>query len=738
MTRMLKYLKKSWPALLLVIAMLAVQAMCELALPGYTARIVNVGIQQQGIENSAPLVLRATEMEALSYYMLSTDYNDKVLPNYEQLHIKEGTKYPLQAAETLYELKKPDAKTQVELDSIFSRAFMIRMIAEGKIPESLSDTGFGSMPADAFQLLASLPNLSVKMRDAVLNIARDQMAAIPDMALLQVSISYLQTEYQAIGLNNASLQSGYILQAGLKMLGVALAAMAASVIVGFLGSRISATLGRDLRSRVFTKVVSFSQKEMDSFSTASLITRSTNDIQQVQTVMVFLLRMVIFAPIMGFGGVFQVLRTNVSMTWIIALAVGLLLTLVATLYFVSMPKFKKLQPYIDQLNLVSREILTGLPVIRAFGTQRKEEERFDQANTVLTKTHRFVTRMMSGMMPLMMLIMNGISLLILWVGARQISEGAMQVGDIMAFIQYAMQIIMSFLMISFMSIMLPRASVSAKRIDEVISSSSSIHDPDSPAAFDAVQKGVVRFEDVSFRYPDAKEDMLSHISFTAQPGQTTAILGGTGSGKSTLVQLIPRFFDVTGGRITVDGRDVREVSQHDLRERIGYVPQKGILFTGTIASNIAFGMENAPQADIEKAAAIAQASGFIAEKPEGYLDAISQGGTNVSGGQKQRLAIARAIMKRPEIFIFDDSFSALDYRTDVALRTALKQETSNSTVIIVAQRINTVLNAEQIIVLDEGKVAGIGNHAALMQNCEVYRQIAMSQLSKEELAHAEQ
>ena len=431
--------------------------------------------------------------------------------------------------------------------------------------------------------------------------------------------------------------------------------------------------------------------------------------------MVFLLRMVIYAPIMGLGGVFQVLRTNVSMTWIIALAVGLLLALVGTLYFVSLPKFKKLQPYIDQLNLVSREILTGLPVIRAFGTQKKEEERFDKANTILTKTHRFVTRMMSGMMPLMMLIMNGVTLLILWVGAHQISEGAMQVGDIMAFIQYAMQIIMAFLMISFMSIMLPRASVSAKRVDEVITSTNSINDPVSPAEFGDTQKGVVRFEDVSFRYPDAKEDMLSHISFTAMPGQTTAILGGTGSGKSTLVQLIPRFFDVTSGSITVDGRDVREVTQHNLRERIGYVPQKGVLFSGTIASNISFGVESSPQKDIEKAAAIAQASDFIAEKPDGYEDAIAQGGANVSGGQKQRLAIARAILKKPEVFIFDDSFSALDYKTDVTLRSALKRETANSTVIIVAQRISTVLHAEQIIVLDEGKVAGIGNHSKLME-----------------------
>lgn len=737
MTRMLKYLKKSWPALLLVVLMLAVQAMCELALPSYTARIVNVGIQQQGIESSSPTVIRAKELETLSVYMLSSDYNSNVLPNYEQLPIQEGTKYSLQASETLYELKKVDDDTRKSLDSIFSHAFLIRMIAEGKIPESMSKAGIGILPANTSQLLGGLLTLPAILRDPILTNINNQMEAIPEAALIQVAIPYLNAEYQAIGLNAGSMQSNFILLAGLKMLGIALASMAASVCVGFLGSRVSATLGRDLRSRVFSKVVSFSQKEMDNFSTASLITRSTNDIQQVQTVLVFLLRMVIYAPIMGLGGVFQVLRTNVSMTWIIALAVGLLLALVGTLYFIALPKFNKLQQYIDQLNLVSREILTGLPVIRAFGTQKKEEERFDKANTILNKTQRFVTRMMSGMMPLMMLIMNGVSLLILWVGAHQISEGAMQVGDIMAFIQYAMQIIMAFLMISFMSIMLPRASVSAKRVDEVISCTASINDPDSPAEFDDTQKGIVRFENVSFRYPDAKEDMLSHISFTAMPGQTTAILGGTGSGKSTLVQLIPRFFDVTSGSIRIDGRDVRDVTQHNLRERIGYVPQKGVLFSGTIASNISFGVESSPQEDIEKAAAIAQASDFIAEKPEGYEDAIAQGGSNVSGGQKQRLAIARAILKNPEIFIFDDSFSALDYKTDVTLRSALKRETANSTVIIVAQRISTVLHAEQIIVLDEGKIAGIGNHSELMENCEVYRQIAMSQLSKEELAHAE-
>ena len=738
MTRMFKYLKKSWPALILIVAMLAAQAVCELALPGYTAKIVNIGIQQQGIENTSPVVIRASQLDILSKFMLSADYENIVLANYKKAEIGADNRYQLNATEALYEIQKPDNAVMASMDKIFSKAYLIRMIADGNMPESISQSKMGGMLELAHVLASALPALPVEARDLQLNNFYQQLSSIPDVALTQLAIQSIQAEYSAIGLNAESMQTNYILFAGLKMLGIALAAMAASVGVGYLGSRVSATLGRDLRSLVFSKVVSFSQKEMDNFSTASLITRSTNDIQQVQTVMVFLLRMVIFAPIMGFGGIFQVLRTNVSMTWIIALAVGLLLMLVGTMYFTSMPKFKRLQPYIDQLNLISREILTGLPVIRAFGTQKKEEERFDQANTVLTKTHLFVTRIMSGMMPLMMLIMNAVTLLILWVGAHSISDGAMQVGDMMAFIQYAMQIIMSFLMISFMSIMLPRASVSAKRIDEVISTTPSIADPKLQVAFDDRQKGVVTFENVSFRYPNAKEDMLCNVSFTAQPGKTTAILGGTGSGKSTLVQLVPRFFDVTGGRILVDGCDIREVSQHDLRARIGYVPQKGVLFSGTISSNIAFGIDDAQQADIEKAAEIAQSSGFIAEKAEGYNDPIAQGGANVSGGQKQRLSIARAVYKKPEIFIFDDSFSALDYKTDVALRTALKQETSTSTVIIVAQRISTVLHADQIIVLDEGRIVGTGNHSQLMETCEVYRQIATSQLSKEELAHAKQ
>ncbi len=737
MTRIFKYMKRSWPALLAIIAMLALQAVSELALPEYTAKIVNVGIQQQGIDNGSPDVIRASELESLSKYMLSNDYKDLVLTNYTKLPIEEGTNYPMQANEQLYKINKVDEETRKALNNVFTRSYLIRMMIEQKMPETLSESDFGGMIPQVPPMAASITDLPNAARDEVLNSIYQQMESVSGTMLSQLSIYFVQEEYKAIGVNAQSLQANYILLAGLKMLGVALVAIAASVGVGFLGARVSATLGRDLRSKVFSKVVSFSQKEMDNFSTASLITRSTNDIQQVQSAMVFMLRMVFFAPIMAIGGIYQVLQTNVSMTWIIALAVALLLILVGTLFFFSMPKFEKLQPYIDRLNRIAREILTGLPVIRAFSRQQKEEARFDEANVQLTKTNLFVNRLMSGMMPLMTLIMNAITLLILWVGARSISEGHMQIGDMMAFIQYAMQIIISFLMISLMSIMLPRAAVSAKRIDEVISCEPSIRDVQSPASFTSDQKGIVKFEDVSFRYPNAKEDVLSKISFTARPGQTTAILGGTGSGKSTLVQLIPRFFEVTSGRITVDGRDVREVTQHDLRERIGYVPQKGVLFSGTIASNITFGQEDASQADIELAAAVSQSAGFIAEKPEGFNDPISQGGTNVSGGQKQRLSIARAIFKKPEIIIFDDSFSALDFKTDVALRSALKKETADSTVIIVAQRINTVLHAEQIVVLDEGRIVGIGNHRQLMETCDVYRQIAMSQLSKEELAHAE-
>lgn len=517
------------------------------------------------------------------------------------------------------------------------------------------------------------------------------------------------------------------------MAALAFLGMAASVMVGFLASRVGASTGRNLRSRVFKKVVDFSNNEFDHFSTASLITRSTNDIQQIQLLTVMLLRIVLYAPILAIGGIWQVFQTNVSMSWIIALAVVLIALVILVLFLVAMPKFKILQTLVDKVNLVMREILTGLPVIRAFSTERHEEKRFDAANIDLTKTNLFVNRAMTFMMPVMMLIMNGVSVLIMWTGAHGIDEGQMQVGDMMAFIQYTMQIIMGFLMLCMLSIMLPRAAVAADRVEEVLQSKTVIHDPEQPKAFDENEKGMLRFDHVSFRYPGAEENVLHDISFTAKPGQTTAIIGSTGSGKSTLVNLIPRFYDVTEGSITLDGVDIREVSQHDLRDRLGYVPQKGLLFSGNIASNIMFGNPDGSEDEMVEAAEIAQATEFIEAKPERYESHIAQGGSNVSGGQKQRLSIARAIAKHPEVFIFDDSFSALDFKTDVTLRKALRKKTKDSTVLIVAQRISTILNAEQIIVLDEGRVAGMGTHSELLKNCEVYQQIAASQLSEAEL-----
>ena len=520
------------------------------------------------------------------------------------------------------------------------------------------------------------------------------------------------------------------------MLALAFLGMAASILVGLLASRVGAGVGRRLRENVFRKVVGFSNAEFDKFSTASLITRSTNDIQQIQLLLVMILRMVLYAPIMAIGGIWKVFHTNVGMSWIIGLAVAVIIVIVGFLFLVVMPKFKLIQNQVDKLNLVSREILTGLSVIRAFGTQKHEEERFDDANKALTKTNLFVNRAMTFMMPLMMFVMNSIAVLIVWVGGHSINDGAMQVGDMMAFIQYTMQIIMGFLMLCMISIMLPRAAVAADRVEEVLKSETMIHDPKQEKHFPEDGKGVLTFDHVSFRYPGADEDVLEDITFTAKPGETTAIIGSTGSGKSTLVNLIPRFYDVTSGDITLDGVDIREVKQHELREKLGYVPQKGVLFSGDIASNIMFGNSHGSDDEMIEAAEIAQATEFIDTKPQKYKSPISQGGSNVSGGQKQRLSIARAIAKHPQVFIFDDSFSALDYKTDVTLRRALAEKTSGSTVLIVAQRISTILHAEQIIVLDEGKVAGKGTHAELLKNCPVYREIAESQLSKKELEAA--
>ena len=585
--------------------------------------------------------------------------------------------------------------------------------------------------ADMFEILGML---SEDQREEMVAQIAEKMDDMPDSIVEQAATAYIKTVYEKLGMDTEQIQNSYILRTGAKMIGLAFLGMLASVMVGLLASRVAARTGRDLRSRVFKKVVGFSNAEFDHFSTASLITRSTNDIQQIQMLVVMLLRMVMYAPIMAAGGIIKVFRTNVDMSWIIGLAVVLILLLVLVLFIVAMPKFKILQNMVDRLNLVTREILTGLSVIRAFSTEKYEEKRFDNANKDLMKTNLFVNRAMTFMMPVMMLVMNGITILIVWNGAHGIDNGNMQVGDMMAFIQYTMQIIMSFLMICMVSIMLPRAAVAADRVDEILASKTAIEDPENPETLPAGSKGEVVFDHVNFRYPGAEEDVLHDIHFTAKPGQTTAIIGSTGSGKSTLVNLIPRFYDVTGGRILIDGTDIREITQHELRDKLGYVPQKGVLFSGTIESNILYGNPDGTKAEMEEAASIAQATEFIEEKRKKYDSPIAQGGTNVSGGQKQRLSIARAIAKKPDVFIFDDSFSALDYKTDVTLRAALKEKTQDSTVIIVAQRISTILHAEQIIVLDEGRIAGIGTHKELLKNCDAYYQIASSQLSEKELA----
>ena len=559
---------------------------------------------------------------------------------------------------------------------------------------------------------------------------------MPESIISQAAISFVKAEYKAMGLDLDQIQTNYMLKTGAIMVGLALLAMAVAVTVVLLSAKLAARLSRILRDHIFKKVMDFTNSEFDKFSTASLITRSTNDIQQIQMFVTMMFRIVVFAPLMGLGGIYKVLKTNVDMTWTIAIGVVAIMTVILVLFTVAMPKFKVLQKLIDRLNLVSREILTGLPVIRAFSTEKHEKERFDTANKNLMKTNLFVNRAMTFMMPLMMLIMNAMTVLIVYVGADNIDLGRMQVGDLMAFIQYAMQIIMSFLFISMVSIMMPRAQVAAERVNEILDMEIMIKDPKQPKEFLNEKKGEVEFKHVSFRYPDAGEDMLHDISFTAPSGKTTAFIGSTGSGKSTLINLIPRFFDVTEGSILVDGVDIREVKQSDLRDKLGYVPQKGVLFSGTIDSNLRYGKEDASEEEVKKAARIAQAADFIEDKKEAYDSPIAQGGSNVSGGQKQRLSIARAVAKDPEIYIFDDSFSALDYKTDVTLRQALARETKGSTTLIVAQRISTILHADQIVVLDEGRVVGTGTHEELLESCPVYLQIAKSQLSEDDFVKA--
>ncbi len=717
---MFRYVKDKWYYIVLIIALLFLQASCDLALPDYTSKIVNVGIQQKGIEDGVPDEIRKSSMERLFLFMDSE----------ERAYVEES--YTLESG--IYVRNKTDAERRERLNQIFGVPMLAVSGLSGESEEAADARTQMGLPEDAdmFEVLGKMPE---EQRQQMLAEQADKFEEMPESIVTQSAVGYLQNEYAQMGRDLDKMQTDYLVMSGLKMLGMALLIMLAAVTVTFLSSRVASYMGRNLRNQVYRKVISFSGAELNKFSTASLITRSTNDIQQIQMLATMIFRIVLYAPILGVGGVIKVFQTDMSMTWILALAVGLILLVVAVLFGVAMPKFTLLQNLIDKLNLVTRETLTGIMVIRAFSTEKHEEERFEEANRRLTKTNLFVNRVMTFMMPLMMLIMNGISVLIVYNGAYAVDSGTMQVGNMMAFIQYAMQIIMSFLMITMMSIMIPRANVSAKRIDEILRTEVSIHDPETAKHGDADVKGLVEFEHVSFAYPGAEENVLNDISFTAGKGQTVAFIGSTGSGKSTLVNLIPRLFDVTEGSIRVDGVDVREMELKDLRGKLGYVPQKGVLFSGTIDSNLRYGRTDATEEQIKRAAEIAQAWEFISEKPEGVDSPIAQGGTNVSGGQKQRLSIARAVAKEPEIYIFDDSFSALDYKTDVVLRRALKQETQDATTLIVAQRISTILHADNIIVLDNGCVAGQGTHKELMQTCDVYRQIAMSQLSEEELAN---
>lgn len=707
MLKLIKHLKPFAWSIVAIFALLFVQAMTDLALPGYMADIVNIGIQSSGIQNATPEAIRASEFDKLS---LSMSENDKAeVSNYytfldkqtlpESDYTKYVKEYPALANVPIYKLNIDDKTVIDRLDAIFGKSIIVAMAKE--------------QPGAA---------------------AAPQIELMPAKLIKQSSVAFLIHEYEALGMDLTKIQSMYILRVGGLMLLITLLGAGCSVYVGYLSARVAAGLARNLRQQIFKRVENFSNTEFDKFSTASLITRSTNDITQVQMLLIMLFRTVFYAPILGVGGIIRVLGSEASMSWIIAAAVMAILTMIGVMLAIAIPKFKIVQKLVDKVNLVTREILSGLMVIRAFNTQKHEEEKFDIANKDLTRTNLFINRVVVLLMPAMMLIMNVVMIAIVWIGSHQVDTGSVQVGDMMAFMQYSMQIIMSFLMVSMVFIMLPRAIVSVQRINEVLETEPVINDPKNPQKFNGDLKGQIEFQKVSFRYPSAEDDVLKNINFIVKSGQTTAIIGSTGSGKSTLINLIPRFYDVIGGSILVDGIDIREVTQHDLRDKIGYVSQKTLLFTGTIDSNIRYANENASVTDIEKFAQTAQALDFIKENERGFETAVAQGGANLSGGQRQRLAIARALAKRPEIFIFDDSFSSLDYTTDAALRRALRKETGNATVLIVTQRISTIMGSDQIVVLDHGEVVGIGKHKELMKSCEVYREIAQSQLSKEELA----
>ena len=710
MLKLIRYLKQVKWQVLAIVLLLVVQAWCDLSLPQYTSDIVDVGIQQGGIEHAAPDQLRDETMEGLKLFMEEDDWN------------KVEAAYTL-GEDGIWYLDSVNESTLEELDEVFGMPMLMLSAAEEQ-----------GMDAAAVKAMVESGQMTMEQVEAMAGQAIEKLGAQSDMIVEQRALLFVKEEYAAMGLDLDQIQMNYLLSTGGRMLGISLLMAVTAILVGLLASRTAAQLGMSLRGDVFKTVMSFSNTEIDKFSTASLITRSTNDIQQVQMVVVLMLRIVIYAPIIGIGGIIKVAATHTGMEWIIAVAVASALALVALLMGLALPKFKRMQTLVDKMNLVSREILTGLPVIRAFSREKHEEKRFDLANLDLKKTQLFTNRVMTFMMPMMMLLMNGVSILIVWNGGHGIDAGTMQVGDMIAFITYTMQIVMAFLMIAMIAIFLPRASVAAGRINEVLQTKPVIRDKRKVKDNTREQwQGVVAFEDVSFRYPDAGADVLEHITFTARPGQTTAIIGSTGSGKSTLLNLIPRFFDVSYGRITMDGVDIRDLSQHKLHALLGYVPQKGVLFSGDIASNLKFGGADITDQAMEEAAEIAQAREFIDSKPEGYHTPIAQGGTNVSGGQKQRLSIARAIAKNPKVFLFDDSFSALDYKTDVVLRRALNEKVKDATVIIVAQRISTILHADQIVVLDEGRIAGIGTHEELMKNCPTYQEIARSQLSAAEL-----
>ena len=714
MLKLFRYLKRSAGYVAMIVLLLFLQAYCDLSLPSYTSDIVNVGIQQKGVEDGVPEQISGESLETLGLFMRESDYetvtaayeeNDGV---YELIHISSDERE---------ELNEIMCKPELVLSNLTSNEETAAQIKEQMgIPAEM----------DILDVIAQMPT---ETRETMFASMTEQIDQMPESIVTQSAIAFVQNEYESLGIDLDDMQMDYLVQTGIRMLGLALLLMLAAVCVTFLSAKVAAAVGHDLRNDVYRKVIGFSNGEYNQFSTASLITRSTNDIQQVQMMLAMIFRIACYAPILAIGGILKALETNVSMSWIIALAVIVILFVIIILLIVAMPKFKKLQTLIDRMNLVSREILSGVSVIRAFSREKHEEERFEKANRDLMKTNLFVNRCMTFMMPIITLILNSVSLLIVYKGSYAVDAGTMQVGDMMAFIQYAMQIIMSFLMLTVLSVMLPRATVSAGRINEVLETQATIHDPAEPKKPADEVKGKVEFDHVSFAYPDAEENVLTDISFTAEKGETVAIIGSTGSGKSTVVNLIPRFYDVTKGAVRVDGVDVREMTQKDLRDRLGYVPQKGVLFSGTIDSNIRFGRPDASKEEVEEAARIAQAEDFILQKPDQYDSHIAQGGTNVSGGQKQRLSIARAIEKKPEILIFDDSFSALDYKTDVALRKALKEATAETTTIIVAQRISTILHADKIVVLNEGEMAGIGTHKELMKNCDVYQKIAKSQLS---------